>query len=69
MTAVTYPKPKPDGVFLTPSKRQIDPILQEVYDVKAQLNADAGYSLERLLERAGLGAISKAAQTTRIANK
>ena len=45
----------------TPSKRQLDPILQEVYEVKAQLNAEAGYSLERLLEHAGLAAINKVA--------
>jgi hypothetical protein len=35
-----------------PRKRFIDPILQEVYDVKAKLNAEAGYSVEKILERA-----------------
>ena len=35
-------------------KRRIDPILQEVYDLKARLNAEAGYSVERILERARL---------------
>jgi hypothetical protein len=47
----------PETVKLTaplhqPRKRFIDPILQEVYDVKAKLNAEAGYSVERILERA-----------------
>ena len=44
-------------------ERPIDPILQEVYAMKAQLNAEAGYSFEQLLERAGLGASGQAAQT------
>lgn len=35
-------------------KRRIDPILQEVYDLKARLNAEAEYSVERILERARL---------------
>ena len=35
-------------------KRRIDPILQEVYDLKARLNAEAGYSVEKILERARL---------------
>ncbi len=30
-------------------KRRIDPILQEVYDIKARLNAEAGYSVEKTL--------------------
>jgi hypothetical protein len=33
-------------------KRRIDPILQEIYDLKARLNAEAGYSVEKILERA-----------------
>jgi hypothetical protein len=33
-------------------RRRIDPILQEVYDIKAQLNAEAGYSVAKMLERA-----------------
>ena len=43
-------------------KRRIDPILQEVYDLKARLNAEAGYSVEKILERARL---SPAQQTLR----
>lgn len=35
-----------------PSRRTIDPILQEVYDVKAKLNAEAGYSVQKIFERA-----------------
>jgi hypothetical protein len=36
-----------------PAKRRvIDPILQEVYDIKAKLNADANYSVKKLLEQA-----------------
>ncbi len=31
--------------------RRIDPILQEVYDLKAQLNREANYSVEKVLER------------------
>jgi hypothetical protein len=31
--------------------RHIDPILQEVYDLKAQLNKEAGYSVRNILER------------------
>lgn len=33
-------------------RRRIDPILQEVYDLKAKLNAEAGYSVDKILERA-----------------
>lgn len=32
-------------------QRRIDPILQEVYDLKAQLNKEAGYSVRNILER------------------
>jgi hypothetical protein len=32
-------------------QRRIDPILQELYDVKAALNAEAGYSVEKIFER------------------
>jgi hypothetical protein len=42
----------PANQTATPSKRRFDPILQELYDVKAQLNKDAGYSVEKILERA-----------------
>ncbi len=37
---------------VAPNKRRFDPILQELYDVKAQLNKEAGYSVEKILERA-----------------
>ncbi len=33
------------------SNRRVDPILQEVYDLKAQLNKEAGYSVIKILER------------------
>lgn len=33
-------------------RRRVDPILQEVYDLKARLNAEAGYSVEKILARA-----------------
>ena len=56
------PVSKADGRLVTHSKRQLDPILQELYEVEAQLNAEAGYSLEVLLERAGLGVSGKATQ-------
>lgn len=59
MTTAAYPQADPKTVSMKFSKRPIDPILQEVYEIKAQLNAEAGYSLELLLARAGLGAISK----------
>lgn len=36
----------------SPGRRSIDPILQEVYDIKAKLNAEAGYSVQKILERA-----------------
>ena len=35
----------------TPSKRN-DPILAELWAVKAKLNAEAGYDVKRLLDRA-----------------
>lgn len=41
-------------------KRSIDPILQEVYDIKARLNAEAGYSVQKILERARRNAASLA---------
>lgn len=51
-TAIHSP-PDANQEFALP-KRRIDPILQEVYDLKARLNAEAGYSVERILERARL---------------
>ena len=36
----------------TATKRRIDPILQELYAVKAALNAEAGYSVAKVLQRA-----------------
>jgi hypothetical protein len=39
-----------------PAKRIVDPILQEVYDIKAKLNAEAGYSVHKIFERARLNA-------------
>lgn len=46
-------KPPFDDETVKPSgRRRIDPILQEVYDIKAQLNAEAGYSVAKILERA-----------------
>ena len=39
-----------------PAKRIVDPILQEVYDIKAKLNAEAGYSVQKIFERARLNA-------------
>ena len=35
-----------------PAEGSIAPILQEVYDIKAKLNAEAGYSVQTILERA-----------------
>ena len=32
-------------------QRRVDPILQEVYELKARLNKEAGYSVEKILER------------------
>lgn len=32
-------------------RRTIDPILQELYDVKAQLNAEADYSVANIVKR------------------
>jgi putative transposase len=58
----TLPHPVPR----VSKKRPIDPILQELNDVKAQLNKDAGYSVDRILERArqsGLRAAAEAALT------
>jgi hypothetical protein len=43
---------KPGLPAPTPRRRHIDPILQEVYDIKAKLNAEAGYSVQKILERA-----------------
>jgi hypothetical protein len=49
----SIPIPHSDDDGLKPSgRRRIDPILQEVYDIKAQLNAEAGYSVAKILERA-----------------
>jgi hypothetical protein len=36
-----------DALFM----RRRDPILEEVYSVKAKLNAEANYSVEKILER------------------
>jgi hypothetical protein len=43
-------------------KRRVDPILQEVYDLKAKLNAEAGYSVEKILERVRNNAAARAAK-------
>ena len=47
---------KPTLPAPSPGKRRIDPILQEVYDIKAKLNAEAGYSVHKIFERARLNA-------------
>jgi hypothetical protein len=56
-SALPAPAPVP-----VPKKRSIDPILQEVYDIKAQLNAEAGYSVQKILERARRNAALAAAK-------
>ena len=45
-------QPLDDHPLKPSGRRRIDPILQEVYDIKAQLNAEAGYSVANILERA-----------------
>ena len=50
-TANTPPIPSQPARTGMPQRR-IDPILQEVYDLKAQLNKEAGYSVKNILERA-----------------
>jgi hypothetical protein len=54
MTTTKRPAPAVQSNVPAPvlSKRSIDPILQEVYDIKAKLNAEAGYSVHKILERA-----------------
>jgi hypothetical protein len=54
MTTTKHPtnSVKPSLPAPLPGKRSIDPILQEVYDIKAKLNAEAGYSVQKILERA-----------------
>jgi hypothetical protein len=39
-----------------PSRRRQDPLLQELWDIKALLNAEANYSLSNIFERARLSA-------------
>ena len=43
-------------------RRRIDPILQEVYDLKAKLNEEAGYSVEKIFERVRNNAAARAAK-------
>ena len=38
--------------------RRVDPILQELYELKARLNKEAGYSVEKILERVKQSAAS-----------
>lgn len=49
-------RPHTETPSSTPPKRtrlgREDPILQELWSVKAALNAEAGYSIEKLVERA-----------------
>ncbi|MDP2794683.1 MAG: hypothetical protein Q8O25_11510 [Sulfurisoma sp.] len=49
-------KPQPETLSgATPKRTRLgreDPILQELWAVKAALNAEAGYSIEKLVERA-----------------
>ncbi len=57
---INQPSPTTENaknVAIALHKRRIDPILQEVYDIKAQLNAEAGYSVEKILERARQNAL------------
>jgi hypothetical protein len=37
-----------DSFALPPIRRRQDPLLQELWDIKAKLNKDAGYDVERL---------------------
>jgi hypothetical protein len=64
MTTTKPPAPENKSALPAPvpKKRNIDPILQEVYDIKAQLNAEAGYSVEKILERARRNAALAAAK-------
>lgn len=41
-----------DATTSVKSTKRIDPILQELYDVKAQLNAEADYSVAKIVKRA-----------------
>ncbi len=52
MTTTKRPATTAEPSLPAPGKRSIDPILQEVYDIKAKLNAEAGYSVQKILERA-----------------
>jgi hypothetical protein len=66
MTTTKPPAPEGESALPAPApapkKRSIDPILQEVYDIKAQLNAEAGYSVQKILERARRNAALAAAK-------
>ena len=64
MTTTKPPAPEDKSALPAPvpKKRNIDPILQEVYDIKAQLNAEAGYSVQKILERARRNAALSAAK-------
>jgi hypothetical protein len=66
MTTTKPPGPEDKSAIPAPApapkKRSIDPILQEVYDIKAQLNAEAGYSVQKILERARRNAALAAAK-------
>jgi hypothetical protein len=51
------------GIQPAAIKRRVDPILQELYAVKAALNAEAGYSVAKVIQRAKDSAAHYAALT------
>ncbi|MEN9670344.1 MAG: hypothetical protein RL018_621 [Pseudomonadota bacterium] len=56
------PTPLPIAAEAISTKRpRFDPILAELYAVKAELNKEAGYSVENIIERARQSALRAAA--------
>lgn len=63
MSTLDTPSPTPlptttEAISIRPPR--FDPILAELYAVKAQLNKEAGYSVENIIERARQSALRAA---------
>ena len=50
MTDTNISNPEPPKSEIGRSTRHIDPVLQELWAVKARINAEAQYSVERIFE-------------------
>ena len=51
-TEANIDTPEPPKIGESRGARRIDPVLRELWEVKARINAEAEYSVENIFERA-----------------